>query len=57
METLLEPMPTRVSDVRTVFLASRQKEGLCRLWYEVTPLRDGLVRHFLAGIEELEQQP
>jgi hypothetical protein len=49
-------MPMRVYEIRTVFLASRQKEVRCRLWYEVTPLRDGLQRHFLVGIEELDQQ-
>lgn len=47
-------MPLKVFEIRTVFLASRQKEVLCRLWYEVTPLREGLLRHFLVGIEELE---
>ena len=48
-------MPIRVFEIRTIFLASRRKEVRCRLWYEVMPLRDGLQRHFLVGIEELDQ--
>jgi len=47
-------MPKKVAEIRSVYLVSRQKEVKCRLWYEVTPLRDGLERHFLLAIEELE---
>ena len=47
-------MPQKVSEVRTVYLPSRHKEVRCRLWYEVTPLREGLFKYFLLGIEELE---
>lgn len=47
-------MPGKVSEVRTVYLPLRHKEVRCRLWYEVTPLRDGLYKYFLLGIEELE---
>lgn len=47
-------MPTKISEERTVYLPSRHKEVRCRLWYEVTPLRDGLLKYFLLGIEELE---
>jgi hypothetical protein len=37
-----------------VFRRARHREILCRLTYEVTPFRDGLLRWFLLGIEELE---
>ena len=37
-----------------VFRHARNREILCRLTYEVTPLRPGLFRWFLMGIEELE---
>lgn len=47
-------MPKKVSEIRSVYLPSRHKEVRCRLWYEVTPLRDGLERNFLIGIEELD---
>lgn len=43
-----------VVEERTVYLSSRQREVLCRLWYEVTPFREGLFRYFLIGIQELE---
>jgi hypothetical protein len=47
-------MPNKISEVRRVYLPSRHKEVQCRLWYEVTPLREGLYKYFLLGIEELE---
>lgn len=47
-------MPKKFFDIRSVYLPSRHKEVRCRLWYEVTPLRDGLERHFLVAIEELD---
>ena len=47
-------MQTKISEERTVYLPSRQKEVRCRLWYEVTPMREGMFRYFLLGIEELE---
>ena len=47
-------MPNRISEERTVYLPARGKEVRCRLWYEVTPLREGLLKYFLLGIEELE---
>ncbi len=37
-----------------VFRNVRQREILCRLTYEVTPIREGLFRWFLLSIEELE---
>jgi len=37
-----------------IFRIGRQKEILCRLTYEITPFRDGLLCWFLRGIEELE---
>lgn len=43
-----------VVEERTVYLPSRTREVRCRLWYEVTPLRDGLLKYFLLGIEQLE---
>ena len=48
-------MATKVVEERTVYLPSRRREVRCRLWYEVTPWRDGLARYFLMGIEELEE--
>lgn len=53
-EARCKPMAKKVFEIRSIYLASRHKEVRCRLWYEVTPLRDGLVRHFLVGIEELD---
>ena len=47
-------MPNKISEVRTVYLPSRGKEVCCRLWYEISPLREGLYKYFLLGIEELE---
>jgi hypothetical protein len=47
-------MPNRVSEDRTVYRPARGKEVRCRLWYEVSPLRDGLYKYFLVSIEELE---
>jgi len=40
--------------VARVFRRGPNKEVLCRLTYEVTPLREGVFRWFLIGIEELE---
>ena len=37
-----------------IFRIGRQKEILCRLTYEITPFKDGLLRWFLRRIEELE---
>jgi len=47
-------MVTTIVEERTVYLPSRQRQVRCRLWYEVSPLRDGLSRYFLVGIQELE---
>jgi hypothetical protein len=47
-------MASTISEVRTVYLPSRLREVRCRLWYEVTPLREGLLKYFLVGIQELE---
>ena len=47
-------MPNKISEVRTVYLPSRRKEVRCRLWYEVSLMREGLYKYFLLGIEELE---
>lgn len=48
-------MSRRIETYETkVFRRGREKEILCRLTYEVTPLRDDLFRWFLIGIEELE---
>lgn len=47
-------MPETVTEERLVYLPSRQREVRCRLWYEVTPLREGLFKYFLVGILELE---
>lgn len=44
---------TEIEEIR-VYRRERHKDVLCRLIYEVTPLRDGLLRWFLVGIEELE---
>ena len=47
-------MPDTVTEERTVYLISRQREVRCRLWFRVTPFRDGLYRYFLVWTEELE---
>jgi hypothetical protein len=47
-------MPKTVAEERTVYLISRQREVRCRLWYRVTPFREGLYRYFLVGTGELE---
>lgn len=47
-------MNQMVFDERTVYLPARHREVRCRLWYEVTPYRDGLWKNFLVRIEELE---
>lgn len=51
---MVTAMPTRISEERTVYVAARQCEIRCRLWFEVTELRTGLLRYFLVGIEELD---
>lgn len=45
--------PWTVSEERTAYLISRQREVRCRLWFQVTPFREGLFKYFLVGIEEL----
>jgi hypothetical protein len=47
-------MANKISEERTVYLPSRGKTVRCRLWYEITSVREGLLRYFLVGIEELE---
>ena len=47
-------MPRTVIEERTVYMPSRYRQVRCRLWYEVTPFRDGMFRYFLVGIQELE---
>ena len=47
-------MAWTISEERCVYLCHRQRELRCRLWYEVTKLREGLLRYFLIKIEELE---
>jgi hypothetical protein len=47
-------MPDTVSEERTVYRISRQREVRCRLWFRVSPFRDGLYRYFLVWTEELE---
>jgi hypothetical protein len=47
-------MPRSVCEERVVFLPSRGREVRCRLWFEVTPFREGLWKYFLIRIEELE---
>ena len=37
-----------------VYRLEKKRDVRCRLTYEVTPFRDGLMRWFLVGIEELE---
>lgn len=37
-----------------VYRHEKKRDVLCRLTYEVTPFREGLMRWFLLGIEELE---
>ena len=47
-------MADTVVEERKVYLISRRREVLCRLWFNVSPLRDGLYRYFLIRIEELQ---
>ena len=47
-------MPFTVTEERPIYRASRQREVRCRLWYQVTPYREGLLKFFLVGIQELE---
>ena len=43
-----------IDEEQTVYLPARRREVRCRLWYEVTPFREGMLKYFLIGIEELE---
>ncbi len=55
VENKLQARPSyKISEEKTVYLISRRRELRCRLWYEVTPLRPGVSRYFLVGIEVLE---
>ena len=47
-------MPNTVVEERSVFLPSRNREVRCRLWYEVTLFREGMLKYFLVGLQELE---
>jgi hypothetical protein len=47
-------MPNTICEERTVYLPIRHREVRCRLWYEVSIVRDGLFRYFLVGVQELE---
>ncbi len=47
-------MPNTISEERVVYLIPKQREVRCRLWFQVTPFREGLNRFFLIRIEELE---
>ncbi|HUX09112.1 MAG TPA: hypothetical protein VMW51_00640 [Terriglobia bacterium] len=47
-------MAWTISEERQVYVSHRHREVRCRLWYEVTRLREGLLRYFLIRIEELE---
>jgi len=49
-----KPMSWTVSEERTVYVCHRRCEVRCRLWYRVSRYREGLLRYFLVGIEELE---
>jgi hypothetical protein len=44
---------TEVNEAK-IYRAGRKQEVLCRLTYEVTPLRNGVFRWFLINVEELE---
>ncbi len=44
---------TDISEIR-IYRSGRNKEVLCRLTYEVTFFREGLLRWFLMSVEELE---
>lgn len=50
-------MTKTVCEERIVYLPIRHREVRCRLWYEVSVLREGLFRYFLIGIQELEEEP
>jgi hypothetical protein len=47
-------MPETITEERTVYRLERHREVRCRLWFRVTPFRDGLYRYFLVWTEELE---
>jgi len=49
------PVPRTIAVEQTVYLISRRQEVPCRLWYEVSPLREGLMKYFLVGIQELDK--
>ncbi len=49
-----QSVPCTVTEERVVYLISKQREVRCRLWFQVTPFRDGLRRFFLVGMEELD---
>jgi hypothetical protein len=44
---------TEISEAK-IYRSGRSRDVLCRLTYEVTPLREGMFRWFLVSIEELE---
>lgn len=44
---------TEISETK-IYRRDRDRDVLCRLTYEVTPFRDGLMRWFLVDIKELE---
>ena len=47
-------MAETIYEDRTACLSRRHREVRCRLWYEVTLLREGLLRCFQIGIQEFE---
>jgi hypothetical protein len=47
-------MARTVCEERSIYLESRHREVRCRLWYEITPFKEGMFRYFLIRIEELE---
>jgi len=47
-------MPETISQEQTVYRLNRHRDVRCRLWFHVTPFRDGLYRYFLVATEELE---
>lgn len=46
--------PVTVSEERPTYSITRHCEVRCRLWYEVSPISEGLLRYFLVGIQELD---
>lgn len=53
-DTMVEKKIEERVEERTVYLISRRCEVRCRLWYQVTPFREGLLRYFLVRVQELE---